>query len=184
MCERVGLALGMTPSEAETLRNASLLHDVGKIGVPDAILLQAGDLSADDRELMRRHTAVGGAILAGSSSPVMRMAEEIARTHHERWDGSGYPEGLVGDAIPLPGRICAVCDVFDALLSDRPYKEPWPLAEALGELRRERGRHFDPAVVDAFLSVVDDLDPALLAPSRAPGTDGTPGPRAAAPRSG
>jgi CHASE2 domain-containing sensor protein len=184
MCERVGLALGMTPSEAETLRNASLLHDVGKIGVPDAILLQAGDLSADDRELMRRHTAVGGAILAGSSSPVMRMAEEIALTHHERWDGSGYPEGLVGDAIPLPGRICAVCDVFDALLSDRPYKEPWPLAEALGELRRERGRHFDPAVVDAFLSVVDDLDPALLAPSRAPGTDGTPGPRAAAPRSG
>jgi CHASE2 domain-containing sensor protein len=184
MCERVGLALGMTPTEAETLRNASLLHDVGKIGVPDAVLLQPGDLSPDDRELMRRHTAVGGSILADSTSPVMRMAEEIALTHHERWDGSGYPEGLIGEAIPLPGRICAVCDVFDALLSDRPYKEPWPLAEALGELRRERGRHFDPDVVDAFLSIVDDLDPALLAPSRAPAPDDTPAPRAAAPRSG
>jgi CHASE2 domain-containing sensor protein len=184
MCERVGLALGMTPTEAETLRNASLLHDVGKIGVPDAVLLQPGDLSADDRELMRRHTAVGGSILADSTSPVMRMAEEIALTHHERWDGSGYPEGLVGEAIPLPGRICAVCDVFDALLSDRPYKDPWPVAEALGELRRERGRHFDPQVVDAFMSIVDDLDPALLAPSRAPAPDDTPVPRAAAPRSG
>jgi HD-GYP domain-containing protein (c-di-GMP phosphodiesterase class II)/CHASE2 domain-containing sensor protein len=184
MCERVGLALGMTASEAETLRNASLLHDVGKIGVPDAVLLQPGDLSADDRELMRRHTAVGGSILADSTSPVMRMAEEIALTHHERWDGSGYPQGLVGEAIPLPGRICAVCDVFDALLSDRPYKAPWPLAEALRELRDERGHHFDPAVVDAFLSIVDDLDPALLAPSRAPAPDDMPAPREAAPRSG
>jgi CHASE2 domain-containing sensor protein len=184
MCERVGLAMGMTPGEAETLRNASLLHDVGKIGVPDAVLLRAGELTADDREQMRRHTAVGGAILAGSSSPIMQMAEEIARTHHERWDGSGYPEGLSGQEIPLAGRICAVCDVFDALLSDRPYKDPWPLQEALGELRRERGRQFDPRVVDAFLRIVDDLEPALLAPSRAPAPGGTPGPRAAAPRSG
>ena len=133
---------------------------------------------------MRRHTAVGGAILAGSSSPVMRMAEEIARTHHEWWDGSGYPEGLMGEAIPLPGRICAVCDVFDALLSDRPYKEPWPVTEALEELRRARGTHFDPTVVDAFLTIVDDLDPTLLAPSAAPDSDGTPGPPAAVPRSG
>jgi CHASE2 domain-containing sensor protein len=184
MCERVGLALGMTPTEAETLRDASLLHDVGKIGVPDAVLLQAGELSVEDRAVMRRHTAVGGAILSGSSSPVMRMAEEIALTHHERWDGSGYPQGLRGEDIPLPGRICAVCDVFDALLSDRPYKEPWPVQEALGELRRERGRQFDPAVVDAFLSIVDELDPALLRPSPAPGPDDTPAPRAAAPRSG
>ncbi|HEX7297946.1 MAG TPA: CHASE2 domain-containing protein [Solirubrobacteraceae bacterium] len=184
MCERVGLAMGLTPTEAETLRNASLLHDVGKIGIPDAVLLQPGALSADDRELMRRHTEVGGAILSGSSSPVMRMAEEIALTHHERWDGSGYPNGLAGESIPLSGRICAVCDVFDALLSDRPYKEPWPLHEALGELRRERGRHFDPAVVDAFLGIVDDLDPVLLQPSRAPAPAGTPAPRATAPRSG
>jgi CHASE2 domain-containing sensor protein len=184
MCERVGLAMGMTPSEAETLRNASLLHDVGKIGVPDAVLLQAGELSDVDREIMRRHTTVGGAILAGSSAPIMGMAEEIALTHHEHWDGSGYPRGLAGEEIPLAGRICAVCDVFDALLSERPYKEPWRVDDALAELRRERASHFDPAVVDAFLSIVDDLDPSLLAPSRAPAPDGTPAPRAAAPQSG
>ena len=112
---------------------------------------------------MRRHTTIGAELLAGSSSEVMRMAEEIARTHHERWDGTGYPGGLAGEAIPLVGRICAVCDVFDALLSDRPYKEPWPVPEALDQLRRERGKHFDPAVVDAFLGIVDDLDPKLLA---------------------
>ena len=145
MCERLGLALGMTATEAETLRNASLLHDVGKIGVPDAILLQPGSLSPEDRELMRRHTTVGAELLSGSSSDVMRMAEEIARTHHERWDGGGYPAGLSGEQIPLVGRICAVCDVFDALLSDRPYKEPWPVPEALDQLRRERGKHFDPS---------------------------------------
>jgi response regulator RpfG family c-di-GMP phosphodiesterase len=184
MCERVGLAMGMTPSEAETLRNASLLHDVGKIGVPDAVLLQAGELSEDDRQVMRRHTTVGGAILAGSSAPIMQMAEEIALTHHEHWDGTGYPRGLAGEEIPLAGRICAVCDVFDALLSERPYKEPWRVDDALAELRRERDSHFDPAVVDAFLSIVDDLDPSLLAPSSARAPDGTRAPRAAAPRSG
>ena len=193
MCERVGLAMGMTATEAETLRNASLLHDVGKIGVPDAVLLQPGALSPEGRELMRRHATLGGAILAGSSAPVIRMAEQIALTHHERWDGSGYPAGLRGDGIPLPGRICAVCDVFDALLSGRPYKDPWPLEEALGELRRERGHHFDPAVLDAFLGIVDDLDPALLAASEPatrfgragpePAPDETPASRAATPRS-
>jgi len=186
MCERLGLAMGMTATEAETLRNASLLHDVGKIGVPDAVLLQPGGLSPEDRELMRRHTTIGAELLSGSSSEVMRMAEEIARTHHERWDGSGYPAGLAGEAIPVVGRICAVCDVFDALLSDRPYKDPWPVPEALDQLRRERGKHFDPAVVDAFLGIVDDLDPKLLAASeraaRAPAD--TPTPPAAAPRSG
>ena len=161
LCERVGLAMGMSPTEAETLRDASLLHDVGKIGIPDAILLQPGELSDEQRRLMRRHTTLGGAILAGSRSPIMHMAEEIALTHHERWDGDGYPNGLRGDAIPLPGRICAVCDVFDALLSGRPYKDPWPLEEALAEIGRERGRQFDPDVVDAFLAVVGEVDLSL-----------------------
>jgi CHASE2 domain-containing sensor protein len=161
LCERVGRAMGMTADEAERLRDASLLHDVGKIAIPDAILLQPGALSAEQRRLMRRHTTLGAAILAGSSSPIMRMAEEIALTHHERWDGTGYPRALRGDAIPLSGRICAVCDVFDALLSGRPYKKPWPLEDALEEMRRERGRQFDPAVIDAFLAVIGDVDLSL-----------------------
>jgi len=160
-----------------------LLHDVGKVAVPDAILTKPGKLTDEEWVVMRRHTTAGADMLAGSRAPIMRMAEEIALTHHERWDGSGYPQGLAGEAIPLAGRICAVCDVFDALLSARPYKEPWPYEEALDELRRERGHHFDPAVLDAFLGIVHDLDPALLAtPASARG--GTPAPPAAAPRSG
>ena len=188
MCERVGLELGMTATEAETLRNASLLHDVGKIAVPDAILLQPSALSDADRDQMRLHTTVGSELLSGASSEVMRMAEEIARTHHERWDGDGYPAGLAGEVIPLPGRICAVCDVFDALLSERPYKEPWSLEDALAQLRRDRGAHFDPEVVDAFLRIVDSLDPELVArrprSPAIPVPGDTPAPRAAAPRSG
>ena len=175
MCERLGLALGMTPAEAETLGHASLLHDVGKIGVPDAILLQPGQLSPEDRRLMQRHTTLGGDILANSSAPVIAMAREIALSHHERWDGLGYPAGLEGEAIPLTGRICAVCDVFDALLSTRPYKEAWPFDQALALMRSERGRHFDPAVVDAFLAIVDELplpDPPRPGP-RSPDGDGS-----------
>jgi CHASE2 domain-containing sensor protein len=168
LCERVGLVLGLTTVEAETLRHASLLHDVGKIAVPDAILTKPGKLTDEEWVVMRRHAEAGAAILSGSRAPIMRMAEEIALTHHERWNGTGYPQGLAGDAIPLVGRICAVCDVFDALLSPRPYKEPWPLQDALDELRRERGQHFDPAVVDAFMSLVDDLDPLLLDAQQAP----------------
>jgi hypothetical protein len=170
LCEALGLALGLTADEAVTLRYASLLHDVGKIAVPDAILTKPGKLAEEEWEVMRRHTTAGADMLAGSRSPIMRMAEQIALTHHERWDGSGYPQGLAGEAIPLVGRICAVCDVFDALLSRRPYKEPWPLEDVLDELRRARGSHFDPAVVDAFLALVDDLDPLLLATHEAPPT--------------
>jgi putative two-component system response regulator len=162
LCERVGLVLGLTPAEAETLRHASLLHDVGKIAVPDAILTKPGKLTGEEWVVMRRHAEAGANILAGSTAPIMRMAEEIALTHHERWDGGGYPRGLSGEQIPLVGRICAVCDVFDALLSPRPYKEAWSVQDALDELRRERGKHFDPAVIDAFMTLVDDLDPLLF----------------------
>ena len=168
LCEQLGLALGLSADEALTLRYASLLHDVGKIAVPDAILTKPGKLTDEEWVVMRRHTTAGADMLAGSRAPIMQMAEQIALTHHERWDGSGYPQGLVGEAIPLVGRICAVCDVFDALLSRRPYKEPWPLEDALEELRRSRGSHFDPTVVDAFLDLVDDLDPLLLASHEAP----------------
>jgi CHASE2 domain-containing sensor protein len=172
LCEQLGLALGLSAEDAVTLRYASLLHDVGKIAVPDAILTKPGKLTEDEWVVMRRHTTAGADMLAGSRAPIMRMAEEIALTHHERWDGGGYPQGLVGEAIPLVGRICGVCDVFDALLSRRPYKEPWPLEDALAELRRERGSHFDPRVVDAFLTMVEDLDPLLLASHEASPTKG------------
>jgi CHASE2 domain-containing sensor protein len=178
LCEQLALALGMTAPQAETLRHASLLHDVGKIAVPDAILTKPGPLTDEEWVVMRGHAAAGAAMLAGSRAPVMRMAEEIALSHHERWDGSGYPAGLAGEAIPLTGRICAVCDVFDALRSRRPYKEPWPLQDALDELARERGRHFDPMVLDAFLGLVDDLDPMLLAAHETPGVPASLAPRA------
>jgi response regulator RpfG family c-di-GMP phosphodiesterase len=106
---------------------------------------------------MRTHTTIGSSILSGSKSALVQLAEEIAHSHHERWDGSGYPDGLAGNAIPLAARICAVCDVFDALLSPRPYKDAWPLAEVMRELALLRGNHLDPALVDAFLPLAADL---------------------------
>jgi putative two-component system response regulator len=163
-CERLGLAAGMPAAEAELLRHAAVLHDVGKIGVPDRVLLKEGPLDEDDWEIMREHTRMGASILAGSTSPLIQMAEVIARTHHERWDGGGYPAGLAGEEIPLVGRICAIADVFDALLSERSYKPRWTLAETLAELRMNAGRHFDPRLVELFL----ELAPALAAELHGP----------------
>jgi putative two-component system response regulator len=145
------------------------MHDVGKIGIPDRVLLKPGKLDAEEWEIMQSHTTIGGTILAGSTSPLLQVAEAIALTHHERWDGTGYPAGLSGEAIPLPARVTAVCDVFDALLSKRRYKERWTLADALAELAAQRGRHFDPAVVDAFLELAPTLGPDLLQEQEGPG---------------
>jgi CHASE2 domain-containing sensor protein len=156
-CERLALAAGVDPENAELLRHASALHDVGKVGIPDAILMKPGKLDADEWETMKSHTTIGGSILADSSSKLVQLAHTIALTHHERWDGTGYPAGLRGEEIPLPGRICAVCDVFDALLSGRPYKEPWPIDDVIAGLERSRGTHFDPQLVDAFLPLARDL---------------------------
>ena len=170
LCHRVGLAVGLSPYEAELLRYASAMHDIGKIAIPDHILRKQGRLDDAEWEIMKSHAARGAAILAGSSSPLVRMAETIALTHHERWDGSGYPNGLKGDEIPMVGRISAVCDVFDALMSRRPYKDAWPVQETLDELRRRSGTQFDPRVVDAFMSVLADVDPTssdLFAPDAA-----------------
>ncbi|MCW3023614.1 MAG: hypothetical protein JWR30_2936 [Conexibacter sp.] len=161
LCERLGRAAGLTPMEAETLRHAAVLHDVGKIGVPDRVLLKPGPLDAEEWTIMRTHAAIGASMLAGSSSPLMQLGEDIARTHHERWDGSGYPAGLRGTEIPLPGRICAICDVFDALRSRRPYKGSWSFQEALAEIAAQRGRHFDPHLVDLFLVLAGELGPEL-----------------------
>jgi putative two-component system response regulator len=142
--------LGACAETVETMRQAAPLHDVGKIGIPDTVLLKAGRLDSAEREQMMGHAELGARILGGSLSPVLAAAEEIALTHHERWDGKGYPAGLAGHDIPLSGRLVAVADVYDALTQARPYKAAWPVDRAVGEILDQRGRHFDPAVVDAF----------------------------------
>ena len=157
MCERLAREVGVSIVEADLLRHASALHDVGKVGIPDEILLKPAKLDPAEWAKMKTHTTIGASILSGSKSALVQMAEQIARSHHERWDGSGYPQGLKGEEIPLTARICAVCDVFDALLSPRPYKEPWPLHEVIRELSLLRGTHLDPALVDAFLPLAGDL---------------------------
>ena len=146
-------ALGLSPDFTETLQIAARLHDVGKIGISDAVLLKAGKLSVAEYEDMKRHTLIGARLLSGGQSEVLKMARQIALTHHERWDGNGYPHGLAGSEIPLVGRIVALADVFDALMHKRPYKSAWEKAEALAELARQRGRHFDPELTEAALLV-------------------------------
>jgi putative two-component system response regulator len=142
----------------EDLCRASPMHDVGKIAVADAILHKAGPLDAEERRAMEEHARRGHAILAGSSSELVQLAAEIALSHHERWDGQGYPNRLAGAAIPLAGRITAVADVCDALLSERPYKQPWSLARVRALLAKEAGGHFDPACVAALLARWDALE--------------------------
>ncbi len=172
LCERLALAIGLDAGDAELLRHASVLHDIGKLAVPDAILLKRGDLEDAERELMRTHALAGAAILRDSDSRLLQIGELIARTHHERWDGGGYPAGLRGEEIPLEGRIAAICDVFDALVSERPYKRSWSIDEAITEIASERGLHFDPELVDAFVALRDELRTlyALSEPRCPPGT--------------
>jgi PAS domain S-box-containing protein/putative nucleotidyltransferase with HDIG domain len=147
---QIATELGFERTEIEILRLAAPLHDVGKIGVPDSILLKPGKLTAEEFEVMQAHTVLGARLLTGSGSPVLQMGTVIAESHHERWDGRGYPHGLVGDDIPLVGRIVAVADVFDALTHERPYKAAWPAEEAIEEIESQAGRQFDPEVVAAF----------------------------------
>ncbi len=153
----IARAARMDPDECELLLHAAPMHDIGKIGIPDAILLKPGPLDPDEWEEMKRHTTIGAELLAGSHSPVVQLGEVIALTHHERWDGSGYPHGLAGDATPLVGRISAIADVFDALISERPYKDAWDHQSAANEISSQAGRQFDPELVDLFLG----LQPAL-----------------------
>jgi PAS domain S-box-containing protein len=150
MAARIALELGLKGQTVQLIREAALLHDVGKVGIPDAILLKAGPLSGEEFDVVKTHPEIGRSILAGSGSDILRAAEEIAAFHHEWWNGTGYPYGLAGDDIPLTARIVALADVFDALSHSRPYKAAWPRADALAEIRRLRGIQFDPAVVDAF----------------------------------
>ncbi len=157
-CRRLSRALGLPARDVERIGLAAPLHDVGKIAIADAILLKHGPLTGDERRIMQRHTIAGGRMLRGSGSHLLRTAERIALTHHERWDGGGYPHGLQGDEIPLAGRVVAVADVYDALTHERPYKPAWSVDRAVREIAGERERRFDPRLVDAFV----ELDHAAL----------------------
>jgi cyclic di-GMP phosphodiesterase len=156
-CAVIARGLKLPAEEVELIFHASRMHDVGKIAIPESILRKPASLSADEWHLMRQHSALGSAILANSTSEILQAGRVMALHHHERWDGGGYPQGLVGDAIPLWGRICAVGDVFDAVTSERPYKPAFPNEEALQLLRDGRGKHFDPRVVDVFFECLDEI---------------------------
>ena len=153
----VALRLGESRAFAALLRKAAPMHDIGKIGVPDGVLKKPGALTAEEREVMNRHPAIGAEILGRSRIPMFQLAAEVALAHHERWDGAGYPAQIAGEAIPLSGRIVAVVDFFDALTMDRCYRPAYPDAVALEMLRAERGRAFDPRVVDCVLANASEL---------------------------
>lgn len=172
--ERIGLysevvarALRLSPGTVELIRHAAPMHDVGKIGIPDRVLLKPGPLDDDEWVIMRSHTTIGQEILRGSESPLLRMGERIAASHHEKWNGRGYPNGVEGDAIPIEGRICAVVDFFDALTMNRPYRAAVPVDTVLGMMEEERGEHFDPEILSVFQAVQAEIatirEGALLA---------------------
>jgi len=151
--------LGLPEPFVAGMRAAAPLHDIGKVGIPNEILLKPGPLSDEERAAMMQHVAIGPKMLAAACSPILRLAAEIAGTHHERWDGTGYLRGLAGEEIPMSGRVTAVADVFDALTHARPYKEAWDRGQALAEIASQAWRQFDPRVVDALLGLdFDELD--------------------------
>ncbi len=152
---QIAQALGLPDSEVELIRRAAPLHDIGKIAVPDAILLKPGKLTEEEFEQMKMHTTIGAKMLSGGQFPLLQRAEQIALTHHERWDGTGYLK-VSGEAIPLSGRIVTIADVFDALTHERPYKKAWTVFEAVEEIKRQSGKQFDPHMVKAFLKSIQE----------------------------
>ncbi|MDT8445404.1 MAG: two-component system response regulator [bacterium] len=155
--EALASAMGLDQAQCELIRMASPMHDIGKVGIPDRILIKPGKLTPEEWRTMQAHSLIGATILTGGRSQLLKTAHLIAAHHHEKYDGSGYPMGLAGEDIPIEGRIAAIADVFDALSSKRPYKEPWPLERVLDLLKEEKGRHFDPKLVDLFLSILDKI---------------------------
>lgn len=153
----VARGMGVEDKRAENLADASVMHDIGKIGVPENLLTKKGPLTPQEWELMKNHTVIGADILSGYRSGLLQVARNIALTHHEKWNGLGYPRGLVGIEIPLEGRIVSLCDSFDALISERPYKPAWPLEEAVEHILEERGRSYDPNVVDVFYALKGEI---------------------------
>ncbi|ACS81846.1 HD-GYP domain-containing protein [Maridesulfovibrio salexigens] len=148
---------GLDVDTVQLIHTSSPMHDIGKIGIPDSILLKPGKLTAEEWEVMKSHAVIGGNILSMGSSEYINMGSVIALSHHEKWDGSGYPSGLSGEDIPLPGRICAVADVFDALTSKRPYKEPFSVEKSLEIMKEGRGIHFDPKLIDLFFENIEQI---------------------------
>ena len=163
-CGILAAAAGLPGRQVHLLEVAGPMHDVGKIGVPDAILLKPGKLDPAEWEIMKSHTTIGHRLLSGSSSEYLEVGATVALSHHERWDGTGYPQGLVEEEIPIEGRICAIADVFDALTSDRPYRPAFPVEQAVDMLREGRGSQFDPGLLDLF---IENLDRILAAKRRA-----------------
>lgn len=157
-CRLLADAAGLSPEDAKILALASTMHDVGKIGISDTILLNSDQLTEETRGIMETHTTIGAQLLSDSKCKLIQVAEIIAYTHHERWDGTGYPRKLKGEEIPLYGRIACICDVFDALISERPYKEAWTPRDALETIKKGSGAHFDPHLVELFLN----LEPSLI----------------------
>jgi putative two-component system response regulator len=155
--EVLALAAGWSAREADQLRMAAPMHDVGKIGIPDAILKKPGKLTPEEFDVMKEHTLIGARMLAGSASPVLQLAESIALRHHERWDGAGYPHGIAGEAIPEAARILAIVDVYDALSHDRVYRPAWPEEKVLATLREGQGAHFDPRLLTHFFACYEEI---------------------------
>jgi putative two-component system response regulator len=155
--EAIAKKMGLESGFVKAMLCASSMHDIGKIGIPDKILMKPGKLDAKEWAIMQQHSIIGAKLLHGSKQDYLKLAEEIALTHHEKWDGTGYPQGLAGERIPISGRIVAVADVFDALISERPYKPALSLRESFTIIKNERGTHFDPAVIDAFISIKQEV---------------------------
>ena len=176
----IAQGLQLSAQDQALVLDAAAMHDIGKVGIPDHILLKPGRLDDEEMAIMRQHASLGHDLLKGSSSRLLQAGATIAFGHHEKFDGSGYPQGLSGDDIPLFGRIVAVADVFDALTSERPYKKPWSLEDAADYLRAQRGLHFDPQCVDVFLAAWPQVlairqrfaDEPKAAPVLAPQPDG------------
>ncbi|MBQ0133175.1 MAG: two-component system response regulator [Comamonas sp.] len=156
--QALALAIGCSPEWADDLLHAAPMHDVGKIGIPDAVLLKPGPLDDGEWTVMRQHPAIGAEIIGEHDSGILQLARSIALTHHEKWDGSGYPLGLQGEAIPLAARIVAIADVLDALTSVRPYKKAWSMDEAFAHIAAQAGTHFDPALVPVFVSLRPQIE--------------------------
>lgn len=156
-CRLIAEFAGMTPHGVEVLFNASPMHDVGKIGIPDNILLKNGPLTPEEWAVMKRHPEIGAEIIGQHDDELLQVARQIALCHHEKWDGSGYPQGLKGEDIPLVARIAALADVFDALTTERPYKAPWPLDRTLAHIDEQAGKHFDPRLMEPFRQALPQI---------------------------